>query len=666
MEPIERRLTHHLGEQAAGIEPDDQGVVRVMNEGKRKRTARVVLLGAASCAAVIAVAVAAIAVLGHRQDDSSITPASPSPASGLAKAAEVPASFEWSVEASPQAATQFGGAAWWSGSSSNGTSTYTFGTLPHQPDEKARQQLFTTLDGVDYQPAGLAFDPWISDLDSSQPARIYAIGTVPAGLSYRYQTGVTTDQGATWQLADLPLDLQQIRDDFGAVGTFGTQIVAGDRGAVAVVEPMAFAQGPGGLSIDGVDSQYGTAVTSAGVEVYGAPDDLDAVAARECPPGWPLVKGPAREFVTDGTGPATQATIALGPGGINEWHCESPKGDEPDLWLDPTRVHGDVVQVVPFDQLPYDEGSVKALRGQTRVFHTADGAAWDEVALPTTGGTANGVLGLLWNGSDYALRTPGVAGGELWLSADGTQWRQATLPSRSDGLAFGSLPDGSLLLSGRRDGELVAYVSADGTAWSGVSLDGLLALDPTWRITMFQAVSSPDGTSLLVAAAQDMFAVLGPPVLDHGRYQLRLSDAQGSAELLDGDSAVIDRLDSIWQQGGVTGAGGRLRTNGNGGVLVLDPATGETVDVFAQNEIGAANDKIYNSPQGQRFQSSMPPSAWWVLDTADGTGWSITRVEGLSGNNSWLAAAPQAISGVHSYRFMVGSSTAVVVGRRTP
>ena len=667
MQPIERRLTDHLDEQAARIELYDEGVVRVMTEGRRKRNARVALIGVAAGLAVVALAVASIAVFSRKDKDSSITPATPPTrlTLGLPAATQVSTVFDWSVESTDQTATQFGSASWWSGASSNGLSGYTFGTVPHQPDEPAQQQLFATTDGVEYQAVGQPFDPWISSLDSSQPQQVYALGTVAAGLSYSYRAGVSADQGASWQTAEVPVGLDEIREDLGNVSTAGTQVVAGDGSAIAIVQPVTYG---GNLTIDGVDTQYGTAISADGLEVYGPPTDLDAVAARECPPGWPLVKGAPREVVSDevsGTAPAS--TIVVGPIGSGDaamWHCESPDRSVADLWIDPTRVHGDVAQVIPFDQLPFGEATVKALRSTVRVFRTTDGTAWTEIELPAGGSTSVRPT-LLWTGSEYALRAPGIDGSQLWLSADGETWRQASVPANSDSLAFGTLPDGSFVLAGQQLGELVAYTSSDGTAWSGVSLDGLLALDPTWRVSTIQLVTSPAGVSMMVNATQDPFAALGAPVIDHGRYQLRLPDSRGAAELLDGDGNVLDRVDNVWQGVAVRGQTGTMATTASGGVVVLDPATGDILDSFVQTEISAASDSIWSSDEGQRWQSTQPPGAWWVLDTVDGSSWGVQRVEGLSGSNSWLGTAPQATASTHAYRFMVaGTSTAVVVGRR--
>lgn len=659
-EPLEQRLTAHLGEQAEDIDPIDQGVERVMSAGRRKRTTRVMMLGAAAGLAVIGLAVGAIAVFGNRHDDQTIQPAIRPLSLGLPDATKVAAHFDWTVEASSSTAGQFGTSPWWSGASSNGVSSYTFGTVPHAADQPAEQQLWSTSDGIDYQAAGVAFDPWIVGLDSSTADRIYAIGTVPDGLSFGYQTGVTTDSGTTWTTDMLPLDLSQVRTDLGGLSTIGAQVVDGGGNVVAIVQTTGFAAN---LAIDGVDTQYGTLVTADGVEVYGAPDDLAAVAERECPPRWPLAKGPPREFVTEETAPVA-TTVPFGPRGmVNEWHCESPDSGEPDVWVDPSRIHGDVAQVVPFERLHMADASIKALRNAVRVFHSTDGTSWTEVELPA-GGSNSFPPNLLWTGSQFALRTPGAGTGELWLSADGLTWQEGTLPAATDGMSFGALPDGSLLLAGRQAGEVVAYTSTDGREWKGVSLSALLGLDPTWRSSQYQLVTSTDGASLMISATADGFATLGPPVVDHGRYQLRLSDSQGGAELLDGDGNVIDRIDSVWQMAGFTGFEGRLATTGSGSVSVIDPTSGDVVDVFTQSEIQLKSDEVWSTAKGQQFQSKNPPGAWWALDTIDGTNWGVSRIDGISAVTSWLAATGRATPGGHAFRFAVGEVAAVVIGRR--
>ncbi|MDO8363418.1 MAG: hypothetical protein Q7V88_11020 [Actinomycetota bacterium] len=672
MSELEARLAAHLGERAQELELVDQGVEHVKHEGRRIRSGRTLLLGAAASVAVIGVAVAAVVVFGGRNGErtTSAPPAEIPLTLGLPDATAGAATFEWSVEDSPDPGSGFGAAAWWAGASSNGLSNYTFGTVPRENDS-AQQQLFSMPDGVQHEASGAPFDPWITDLDSTARTQVYAIGTVPAGQTYGFQTGLTADGGTNWQYGELPLDLDTVRTELNGLSTTGAQIVAGDGGAVAVVQTIGFTTA---LQIDGVDTQYGTRVTTQGVEVFSAPDDLAAAAALVCPPGWPLVPGPPREFAQDGGGGMTASTVPFAPGrdfpgGGNEWHCESPNASNPDLWLDASQVHGPVSQVVPFAQLGLSDASLKALRNSVRIFHSPDGLSWTEIDTDAGGGTTSPPV-LLWTGSQFALRVSGAPGAQLWLSPDGTAWAQATLPTGSEAMAFGALPDGSLLLAGRAGGELASYVSPDGSAWSGVSLDALVGLDKSWRISNVQMVGSPDAVSLMVSAAEDLFASLGPPVIDHGRYRLRLSDTQGSAELLGANGQVLDRIDNMWQsplqQGMPASLNGMLAIGPNGGgVVVLDPATGETIDVFGQSEISLASDAVYASERGQQFNNKMQPSAVWMLDTVDGSTWGITPVTGLGGANTWISSAASATPGGHSYRISVNNSAAVILGRPT-
>ena len=670
MESLEQRLSGHLGERAAAIEPIELGVEYVMSEGRRKRNGRVLLMGAAASIAVIAVAVASVAVFGHRARDTEIKPAIEPITLGLDPATKVDPHFEWSVETSAMPAGQFGTAAYWYGVSSNGLSNYTFGTVPHEADEPREQQLFTTLDGVDYQAAGLAFDPWIADLDSSRPSAVYAIGTVPDDLAFSYQTGVSLDGGATWTKSDLPLDLDQVRSDLGGLSTVGARVVASDTDVVAVVQTIGFTCNGGpcqGLQLEGHDTQYGTQVTADGIAIFGAPDDLEAVGERECPPGWPLVKGPARDFVPEGQEAATETTAVFFPGGAPEWHCESPDGSEPDLWLDPARVHGDVVEVVSFEAAGFADDTIKAMRMAVRVFHSTDGISWAEVDIAAGGSFEEKPPTLLWTGTEFALHATSPDGGQLWMSPDGVNWQQGTVPDGSSQMALGALPDGSLLMAGTHVGELVAYTSADGVTWHGVSLSELIELDGSWRFGTYQLLTDPSGGSLIVQAGQDTIALLSPAPIDHGRFQLQLTDSQGGANLLDNDGNVIDRYDGLWRGTSSVGVNGWLRNADNlsGSVEVVDPATGEVLDVFTGSEVQQSGDAMWSSPEAEQMNSQFPaglPAAVWVLDTVDGRNWSVTR---LDTNNRDTIALGQATAAGHSYRMYANGGSAVVIGRRT-
>ena len=671
MKSLEERLSGHLGERAAAIEPIEQGVEYVMTEGRRKRNGRVLVMGAAASIAVIAVAVATVAVFGHRTRDDAVKPASAPITLGLAPATEVDPTFEWTVETSAMPAGQFGSAAYWAGASSNGLSRYTFGTVAHAADEPREQQLYSTIDGVDYQAAGIAFDPWISELDSSRPSTVYAIGTVPDDLAFSYQTGVSLDGGATWAKSALPLDLGQVRADLGGLSTVGAQVVASDTDVVAIVQTIGFTCNGGpcqGLLLEGHDTQYGTQVTADGIEIFGAPDDIDAIGKRECPPGWPLVKGPAREFV-DGD-PNVATTIAFGPGGSGtaEWHCESPDGSDPDLWLDPSRVHGDVVETVPFADAGLAADTIKALQMAVRVFHSTDAVSWTEVDIAAGGGNSGSPPTLLWTGTEFALHAAGFGGGQLWLSPDGLTWQQATVPDGSSQMALGALPDGSLLMVGTRVGELVAYTSPDGLTWHGVTLSGLVGLDGSWRFGTFQLMTDQTGGSLIVQAGQDSVALLEPQPIDHGRFQLQLTDGQGGASLLDSDGNVIDRYDGLWRGTNAAGINGWLQNASslNGSVNVVDPATGEVLDVFTGSEVQQASDAMWSSPEAEQMNTQFPmglPTAYWVLDTVDGVHWGVIRLD--VGANTGFAGGGQATAAGHSYRMYVNGGSAVVIGRRT-
>lgn len=663
MSGVEQRLRSHLGEQAAAIETIDQGVHHVMNEGRRKRNGRLLLIGAASAAACVGLVVASVAVFGGRHNDpDSIVPAGEPVTLGLTAASLSGANFDWSLAPSATQAGQLGNVGWASSMSSHGLSRYTFGTVPVPAGQPRRQQLFLSGDGIDPSASGVPFDPWISDLDSSAPDQVYAIGTVPEGTSFGYQVATTVDGAATWTNTPLPLDLESVRRELGEVITTGAQVVSGDGIVVAMVQISARIDGIGLDAIDEIDAPFGSRIASNGVEVFGEPTDLDAIAARECPPGWPLVMGAPRPFGTDNTGPGVVATTtAIFPGDGGEgWHCESPDGNAPDLWIEPERVHGDVVEVVPFDQLALGDASLKALRQSVRVFTSTDGVEWSEATVDAGGSTATRPM-LVWTGQQFALRSPGAAGTELWLSSDGVVWAQATLPPSADMLAMGALPDGSLLLAGRQLGELVAYTSADGATWRGVSLDPLLQLDSSWRVSEMQLVSGPDGASLMVHALDDGVATIGPPVIDHGRFSLRLTDSYGVAELLS-DGQVVDRLDSIWAGAAAASLNGLMSVSGSGSVAVVEPATGEQLDQFSSSEIQLEYDTLWSTETGQRFQNRPQPGAWWVLDTVDGSSWGLTALD-LSANNIWLGALGEATPAGHAYRFATGNGTAVVLGR---
>jgi hypothetical protein len=306
------------------------------------------------------------------------------------------------------------------------------------------------------------------------------------------------------------------------------------------------------------------------------------------------------------------------------WHCESPDGNS-DLWIDSSQVHGGVVRSVPFDQLDISDDSIKAMRGEPRVFRSTNGESWAEVTLPRQLDLHNSSSPqLLWAGNRYVfVVATGTEGTVLFTSADGMTWTEGAGPDRLVAPSLAALPDGSLLAIAQADGHLIAGRTTDDSTWTYASLDSLLQLDPTWRANLTRMVSGPVGTAVLVTAQRDIVAAAGGLQLQHDHFTMRFPDSQGTLQLLDSGGNVLDTRQS-WGQPSTTDGWIQLSPTGVGGITIVDPTTGEQVDSFPQSATDAMWNDFYNSREGQKAQNEQQPSASWVLDTVDGSGWAAT------------------------------------------
>ncbi len=659
---LESRLADHLGERAHTIDVIDRGVHMAIERGRKWRRRNMLLAGGGALGAV-AVALAAVVVFHDRGGDA-VRPSAPVADDRLVElpaATQTDAGMVWSVEdvtIDPNGAV-VGRREW---GQPAGVQPYVLGTAPHPVDEPGQQQLFSSADGLSYSAVGDSFDPWITSLDGDPGGTLYALGTDPEGDGFTIKVATSQDGGGSWVDEALPIDLQAVREELGGFSTLGAQVVHGGGTTLVTIAPWTFTGAA--LSIDGVDTSYGTRVTPDGVEVFGPPPDLGELAATECPPGWALVEGPPREFDEPNQQVFPTVVFLPGPGvAMRQWRCESPDRSEPDLALDPARIHGGVAQVVPLEATGLSVDSLKATRGMVRLFRrTADG--WGEVELPVeTSSLAGTTPTLMWAGGRFVLRfapadTSKASG--LLTSADGQTWVEGKLPEGLANVVLSMLPDGRLLLVGRRGLDLVAY-TGDGTEWAGVSLGPLLQLDSDWTLEEPVSIAGPGGVSVLVSASPDLFRQ-GEFVVDHGAYRLRIVNQGMGVELLNASGEVLDALANALNEALSQGPEGWLHRDASGAFTVTD-TSGMQVDRFTIEEVLRAQEEAWQSPAGQEWNGG--GRAYWVLDTENGEEWAVQLVRQVSGS-AWLAGA-HSIGGANVYQFVPNGQAGemyALVGRR--
>ncbi len=683
MNDFEHRLSEHFADRANNVDIDP-GIGIVMAKGRRIRQRRAIGIGTAGVLAVTALIGGSLTMLqrpkatlvaSQNSEAPSQNPVDADPqvdstdsSNDVADAVLGDTGIIWTSEQSTAAmvSTDLG----W-GVTGSGGNVYALGTAPVPKGAPAQSQLYRTADGLSFDAVGPSFDPWITSLDDDG-SRVYALGTAPLAddpTAYSYQVATSTD-GIEFDSVPLPIDIPTIRAESGSAGAVGSQVVVGDGSVLATVNMIAFGD-PSAALPDDVDATFGSVASADGIDVYGPPTDLDAIAAELCPPGWPLAEGSPRVPEAQPEG-AVAATVFLGGGGSAEgqWHCASPDGNS-DVWVDPAQVHGPVARSVGFAELDISSDSVKALRGEPRLFRSTDGNEWAEVSLPRSIDLRNSSTPqLLWLGDRYvfiaALQSEGTV---LFTSPDGVSWSEGVGPERMTSPTFAALPDGTLLAVAQLDGKVAIAHSTDDVTWTYRSLDPLLSLDSTWRASVARVVAGPVGVAIVATAFRDVVAVSGGLNVEHSNFTLRYPDSQGTLQLLDSNGTVLETRQS-W--GPWTMPGGWIEfSNGGAGVTIVDPTSGEAVDYFRQAEIDSMWNSFYQDPDNQDLVNTQQPTASWVLDTTDAMTWAATPLSqlGLGGNlypNSVIATAQSIQFGfqLFSNDGSGTSTTAMLIGKR--
>jgi hypothetical protein len=334
---------------------------------------------------------------------------------------------------------------------------FRFSTAPGKTDTYT-PQLYRSADGVRWETVtnppvnqrGLAaYDNQVFALGTG-PAR----GPIPDGGTGDVALAASSDAGDSWNSVALPVDLRRIGDLAGVarVDTFGGGIAATDEGVVAMIDlDITF-----DVVVDGtLSSRHPDAgvikATPTGLDVYGGG------GGGLCDGGKPLPTAST-------TVPAPTTTITCVP--RSEPPDTGPNGD------------GGLIQSYTWDELGIDPEAGTLVDRGPLVFHSTDGATFQQVEVPFSGPS-------FWDydsqltafGGGYLISgNPYDTGGDnrttqMYVSADGVTWQAVASPPGAD--RVGLLPDGRLLAYGSLAG--TAAVSTDGLSWSVHQLPAELA-----------------------------------------------------------------------------------------------------------------------------------------------------------------------------------------------
>jgi hypothetical protein len=311
---------------------------------------------------------------------------------------------------------------------------------------------------------------------------IVAVGAQSGTRIPRARFYVSADNGQTWQLGTVLGDPPP--------GEAAALVAGGPRGWVAVgpaavwtsqnardwlIEPRLPQ-----LAGDQVTTLIatGSGFLAAGTNVPGGD------AAKASPVVWLSANGTTWQRLG-----VTQLGLAAGDGRV--------------LGITSAAANGSVIVM---------SGTVAGAATSSAVWRSADGgASWTAVTVPAGGGASAAITGVApLRGGFVAVRPAtvgGSAGAAVYTSADGTTWRQSAALETADGspLTLGLVsggPDGALV-AGQAHGLDIAFLSPDGTTWTGTDPAGTAATEQISGVALTatgQAVFS--GTSKGNAAEQ--------------------------------------------------------------------------------------------------------------------------------------------------------------------
>lgn len=304
---------------------------------------------------------------------------------------------------------------------------YELSTEPGAPkaEKPGPRHLFRSTDQAEWE--DVALPPGLSALDvAAGGARLYAVGTTPAGGgSERVELASGTGDGR-WETADLPLDIPALDAAFpGKVRAETTQVATGSDETTLVAVGVS-----GILEVDHLD---------------GLPQDLaEAWAAGtllETADGIDILEDPCSSSSTTTTTVPGAGATPTSPPTTTAVGTRGPTGDGCDLPPDPQRV----VRSYPWGELGVDP-SVGALAvGRTYLYASEADGPFEEVAqIPSTlpwgmeiTGTADGFwLSYPTNVESDEL----VDSTTVRWSADGRTWDpDATTEVEGDVLAAGAV-----------------------------------------------------------------------------------------------------------------------------------------------------------------------------------------------------------------------------------
>ena len=542
--------------------------------------------------------------------------------------------------------------------------------------------LYTTTDGVEWTPASLGAEKWISQIAGTAD-RLYAVGTAPATVATQLNVNegdaiaaTSTDGGRTWTPVAIPLDtttgiIKGTRSVSSAVS-----LAAGGKGAIVTVS--SFRQ-PfiADLVTTGVDTSWGVSTSPAGVSVLARPPSGQP-DPKVCSGDLPRLRNVSDLASTFGAG----AEASIAQQGLSPWVCTG---------ADPANGY----QILPYDKLGYpvaksyswsELGTTweELARGQqsTATFYSADGATYEPVKVPASsldqGGGGPNVIGDADGFLVAAYRQTSVTDTTVQMSmqtfrsTDGRSWTAGQVIEGVGccGQSPARMADGRWVMFNQGPSP-VLLTSDDGLTWQALGLADVVAkaVGPTRQGGIGAVDVGPAGIAIAVGANPDPVAERGGVAVTDRGVTLTISNSNRGATITDATGAVLGTTASLGMN---DSAVLRIENNGPGGAngtaspattaeaapatsaatplttagaptvapcvpdrcdyrsvgppvyVVLDPVTGAERARFTSDAIEAAMAAVNENP------TTYDPRAL-ILTSADGVTWAVTDASEVAG-----------------------------------
>jgi hypothetical protein len=275
-------------------------------------------------------------------------------------------------------------------------------------------------------------------------------------------------------------------------------------------------------------------------------------------------------------------------------------------------------------------GTVAGATTSSQLWRSTDGTSWTPVTLPAVTGVAGTISGLAPLKGGFVAVLPaqvdGDTGAEIYTSADGATWQASASLTSADGapLTIGLVSGGpgGAVVTGQADGFDIAFLSTNGTTWTGTDPVGTAAgeqVDGVALNSAGQAVFS--ATSAGNAAGQPLLTLIGP---QGGPDQINMRAIPGtvteqvavnaiaSAAATQVAAGSADGLPAVW----VSTDGGSAWTRGTGTPVAGLTQPGE--EQLTGVTHGAAG---WLAVGGGIGAATSPPV---VIGSADGRTWTAT------------------------------------------